>query len=344
LTDGQLVGIEGGGFLLERRSQDFRATSDANGEPFLGRPFVNALSGKENTAAISFPSDTAKIFGGLAGSTTVESGTRLWGAEINGAIGLLRECGLRADVLVGFRYLDLDETLRVTTAFTAIDAPLNPGFNGGPVLPGQSVTLFDGYHGRNQFYGGQLGARVSYQLGPISAEMVGKIALGSNEERVVIDGASTLYRGGLAPATVPGGDLVQLSNIGIQKHDIFTVVPEVGLNLGYQITPWMQARVGYTFLYVSDVVRPGNQIDRTVDPHLVPTFQDFIPGSTGVHPIPLFKQSDFSSVHQAASGSRPAACYTSPPFRPRLAFGLQPVKCRHLIQHRFHSTPPGIIG
>ena len=37
------------------------------------------------------------------------------------------------------------------------------------------------------------------------------------------------------------------------------------MNLGFQITPWMRGTVGYSFLYLSSVARPGNQIDNTFD-------------------------------------------------------------------------------
>jgi hypothetical protein len=47
---------------------------------------------------------------------------------------------------------------------------------------------------------------------------------------------------------------------------VFAVVPEVGLNIGYQITSWASVFVGYTFLYTNNVVRPGNQINRNINP------------------------------------------------------------------------------
>ena len=64
----------------------------------------------------------------------------------------------------------------------------------------------------------------------------------------------------------PGGLLaLPGSNIGRFSKDRFAVVPEVGLNLGYQVTESVRAFVGYDFLYLSDVVRAGNQIDTRVN-------------------------------------------------------------------------------
>jgi hypothetical protein len=48
------------------------------------------------------------------------------------------------------------------------------------------------------------------------------------------------------------------------------VVPEVGVKVGYQVTPHLRAQVGYDFLYWSDVVRPGSQIDPLINTNLIP--------------------------------------------------------------------------
>ena len=66
--------------------------------------------------------------------------------------------------------------------------------------------------------------------------------------------------------TFPGGYFALPTNIGHHTRTVFAVVPEVGLNVGYRITPWASVFVGYTFLYANDVVRPGNQINRNINP------------------------------------------------------------------------------
>jgi hypothetical protein len=35
--------------------------------------------------------------------------------------------------------------------------------------------------------------------------------------------------------------------------------------LGYQILPCLRAQIGYDFLFLSSVARPGNQIDNSYD-------------------------------------------------------------------------------
>ena len=51
----------------------------------------------------------------------------------------------------------------------------------------------------------------------------------------------------------------------------FAIVPELDLNLAFAITPHLTARIGYTFIYWSSVLRPGDQINSTVSPQLIPS-------------------------------------------------------------------------
>ncbi len=120
-----------------------------------------------------------------------------------------------------------------------------------------------------------------------------KVALGGTSQRIDVSGGSTLFTPGQAPVTAPGGVLALPSTIGQKDYSAFSVVPEVGLNLGIQLTPHVRMMVGYTFLYWTDVVRPGNQIDRVADRSTVPSLEQFVPGATGISPAPLRVQSDF---------------------------------------------------
>ncbi len=59
--------------------------------------------------------------------------------------------------------------------------------------------------------------------------------------------------------------------IGRYSVDRFAVAPEAQFNVGYQFTPWIRGQVGYNFLFLSSVARPGNQIDNTYDGVTHPT-------------------------------------------------------------------------
>jgi len=293
LTEDRTLAVEGGGFVLEQRSRFFAAASNAAGVPFLAIPVIDSVTGRETSVATSFADDSANVFGGLQGSVFAETTTRLWGAEANLSSLVLRRDALRATALAGFRYLSLKESLSVGEDFTPIGQPLDPGFLGGPIGLGQSVAALNRFTTQNQFYGGQVGARLEYLGDRFSAGLTAKVALGDTSQRIDVNGNSTLFSPGQAPVTAAGGVLALPSNMGRRTYDSFSVVPEVGLNLGIQLTSYARATVGYTFLYWTDVVRPGNQIDRVVDRTTVPTLQQFIPGATGTRPAPLHAQSDF---------------------------------------------------
>ena len=61
--------------------------------------------------------------------------------------------------------------------------------------------------------------------------------------------------------------------MGSHDRNRFAVVPEVGLKVGYRLTSWASVFAGYTFLYASNVLRPGGQIDRNVNATQAMAFQ-----------------------------------------------------------------------
>ena len=66
---------------------------------------------------------------------------------------------------VGFRYLDLDESLAIYQTTGPIPAAAGLTVAGQPVPDGATVSLLDRFYTRNQFYGGQLGSRYEVRRG-----------------------------------------------------------------------------------------------------------------------------------------------------------------------------------
>jgi hypothetical protein len=124
----------------------------------------------------------------------------------------------------------------------------------------------------------------------VSLELAGKLALGTNHERVSINGTTTISADGLTnPGTFPGGIFAQPSNIGTTARNQFAVIPEGQLRIGYQLRPHILATVGYDVLYWNQVVRPGSQIDRSVNP--TQTLGGALVGPAS--PAPQFNRTDF---------------------------------------------------
>jgi hypothetical protein len=274
-------GLEASGFLLERGATGFRASSPGAPGPVVSIPF-NALA-PFGTPPLNPPGETALNAGGGPNTVTALSTTRLWGAEANALANLARDDRFRVDALAGFRYLDLQEGLGLRDVFP--DA-----------VTGGTVTVGDSFSTRNQFYGGQLGARFGTTFRGFTLDATAKAALGWTHESVNVLGLSTVTSGafGFPTGTFAGGVFGNPSNGGRSTHDHFAVVPEAQVRLGYQITRRLQGFVGYNFLYISDVVRPGDQINRNINPT-----QNVLFGGTGgaltgpAAPPPPFNRTDF---------------------------------------------------
>jgi hypothetical protein len=255
--DAQQFGLEAGYFFLGVRSAQFTATSAGlAGSPVLARPFFDVLTGGEDASLVALP-------GVAAGTVSVSAPSYLQGFETNLLASLWQASHGRVTLLAGFRYLDLHEDLDIGESDQILP--------GSPVFPGDTIAVGDHFDTRNNFYGGQAGLRASFQRDAWELEGVAKVALGATHEVVTISGATSILPPGGPAQNFPAGLLALPSNSGTFSRNVFAVVPEGELNLGYHVTRWLRAYVGYTFLYCSDVVRPGDQIDRTINRQQVPT-------------------------------------------------------------------------
>jgi hypothetical protein len=276
LSSDQVVGAEVGGFLLEQRTVGFAAHSDAAGNPVLAVPFVDAGTGTPDVIIGSAPASTGEL---ITGGLAVTSSTRFWGSDANAVWNVHRGNRLKLNLLGGFRYAGLRENLILTGA---AQEDLGPGDT-------PFVTGSDRFTAENNFYGGQVGARALVQFNRFALAMTTKVALGSNVETVTIDGSRTQVGGASGSGVTPGFIYALPTNMGQTTHGQFAVLPEAQLALAYQVTRRVWVSFGYTFLYLSDVVRPGNQID----PVLNISQRDGGALVGPAAPVPFFNHSDF---------------------------------------------------
>jgi hypothetical protein len=269
LNDDHTLGVELSGFALATKTSGFSATSF--GSPPLFRPFIDATTGTQSVEPVAVP-------GVLAGTVAVNTNSSFNGAEANLRTNLWCGCNGYIDGIVGFHYLGLTESLTATENLTVL-LPTGGGF-----------SIVDRFATQNRFYGTQVGAYGEYRWGSFSVGVKTTVALGPTEQIVDITGSTRISGGGF-PGSFPGGLLTQSSNIGRHTRDVFGVVPEVGVTLGYQFTDHLRAFVGYNFIYWSNVARPGNQVDQRVNPGLIPPPLPFIFGPA--QPTFAFRSTDF---------------------------------------------------
>ncbi len=284
--------LDVGGFSLFQTHRNFSVASDAAGNPIITRPIFNVVDNAEEAELVSFP--------GLAtGSSTVDTATSLWGLEFNGRCHVYFSPRLQADALLGFRYLNLRESIDVTDSLKTLGfGPFT--FNGNFLNPGDVLTDRDSFSTSNDFYGGQVGFQLRRQFGPFyvadldklpfqfDMDLFAKVAIGTTTQHVHINGETTLVPAAGSIQTLPGGILAVGSNTGNFSRSVFGIVPEMGVTLNLDITPHFRLQAGYSFLLWNAVARPGSQIDRSVNPNQIPSDQSFgIPGGP-VRPVFAF--------------------------------------------------------
>ena len=275
LEDGPVGGIDASYFYLGK--QTTTQTVDSAQYPTLARPFFAANLGREFAELVAFP-------GLSAGRLVAETSGALWGADVNARSCLYRCCDRRAEVFAGYRHLNLREDLSVTEFLTAT-GPLAPD----PV--GTAVVVNDTFRTRNQFHGGQVGWAASRRAGRFDLSARASVALGATRQELDITGSQLRTRPGQVTEGFTGGLLAVGPNLGRFSQTRFSAAPEVTLNVGVWLTPGLKAFVGYNALYWTNTLRPGDQIDRSVDLAFVPNFTAGGPAVVN-RPLPTFRQAD----------------------------------------------------
>jgi hypothetical protein len=244
-------GLEASYFRLADKSDGFAATGAST--PILAVPFFGALSGLAASNPISLP-------GTLFGRIDIEFDSEIQGAEFLITEDIHASPGVRLELLSGYRHFGLDETLGIVERSTVLSDPL------GMVPTGTVFEIVDRIEVDNEFHGGQVGLRGSVAGDVWSLSVLGKIALGVNHEVVTVNGRQRVDVAGAFRVDSPFGTLTQGSNIGRHSQHKFAVIPELSIDLACRLTDNVRLSAGYTLIYFTRAVRPGDQIDLLIDP------------------------------------------------------------------------------
>ena len=245
------MGVELSGFYIPNRSTSRSVSSTGQpGSIDLFLPYFDVPDNRENITEISYWPD-------YRGSAQATLSNNLGGSELNVTWSMPPSDVVRIDLLGGFRFVQLRESYTITTS-----SPFNPP------NPVDVWNTTDSFAARNRFYGLQLGARTAYEQGPWIGSLVGKVALGTMQQRVSVNGfLETNDYNNYGPTQIfSGGYLALPTNMGDHSRNTFAVVPEIGLNIGYRFTPQATVFISGSFLYLSNVARPGEQINRNINP------------------------------------------------------------------------------
>jgi hypothetical protein len=159
---------------------------------------------------------------------------------------------------------------------------------------GSRNLITDSFMARNEFNGTEIGLNTELRRGRWSLGLLAKMAMGDNHETVIING-STTFNNGQTTKTYPGVGIYAVNASGANGNpplhtlDQFVVIPNFGVEMGYQLTCHLRAFVGYNLIYWAPVMRAGDQIDQNIAP------SNWAPPVAGNLPFPqyLARQTNF---------------------------------------------------
>jgi len=245
LDDEQTFGIHGTAFFLERSSSNFTLANGAVSP--LARPYVNALTGLQQTELIG--GNIPGIGPGLGGFNAY-SRTELFGQDLNAMLALIRTDTIHLSALMGLRCLEMRDRLDITAT-----TQFGPNLNS---VVGQD----DRINTYNKFFGMQVGLLGDVQLlDRLSLTAKGTFALGDNLEEIKNSGDTIIDTPATGRVVEPYGLYVLPSNSGsFHQSQGFNTVWEISLTLNWEVTRWLVARAGYSFLGWDKPIRAGQQI------------------------------------------------------------------------------------
>ncbi|MEM6472803.1 MAG: BBP7 family outer membrane beta-barrel protein [Planctomycetota bacterium] len=240
----------------------------------ITRPFFDVSDGitpEESTLVVAFP-DLA------SGSISVQADSNVYGADISMRQLWYKGMGGTIDLLYGYQYLGLDESLAISSTSTSLSDDFAP--------VGSVRSVIDDFDVENDFHGGQLGIATNYREGCWSFSSLAKVGFGSLSRRVTRTG--TDFRSIDANNfTDPNGLLIRSTNSGERTDNTFSWVPELDFTLGWQHFPSFDVTVGYHVIAVTDAV----QVSGTIDPELASNLVD--PPVGAQRPSPTLRDNTF---------------------------------------------------
>jgi hypothetical protein len=278
INDAETVGVEAVYFFLGTRSFNQSARDFSGGTTsYFGVPYIDSATGTTSILPLAQPGVSHAYL-------DVSTSVRAQGWEVNTVANVLDEKYVKLNAIIGWRYFEADEGLHIAqTQFNIAD--------------GSVIRTGDQFDAHNRFNGGQLGLHADLSRGVVFCELTAKIAFGQNYEVVKDSGETIFQQDGLyGPVTkaYPGsGIYVQPSNAGQSSKGVFAFLPEGTFKFGFRLGEAARIYAGYSFLYLSDAVRPGDQIDRSFHPDEIPLVSGTGPVYGGDRPVRFFNHADF---------------------------------------------------
>lgn len=263
-------------------------TSGEPGSPNLAVPIydttgVLGLGGVpgETIFVLPGPLEGSPFFSGLF---DLRITSFIQGAEINGVYAFADHSQFSIDLLAGLRWFELKETLRFKSV--TITVPGTP-------FSSNASKFNDRFQTFNNYLAAQIGVQGQYNWRWLSIEGIVKGSVGTTIEELKIQGSSSTITGTVWFTTassfsdsINGGIFAEPSNIGSHRNFPFAWSIESRVKSIFKITENFGIDIGYTFLWISRVLRPGKQIDRKINSTRT-AMADLSRETTGTGPGPI---------------------------------------------------------
>jgi hypothetical protein len=279
-SDDQRIGASVSAFYIPPTSLQFYGQSGSNGSPLFGRPFNNINPNTATILGTTGGADNAIVSGAGFGTGNIlaQVTSRFFGIDANAVVNLYRSepggNGCSFNLTAGYRYMQLQESILIQSN-TLLTAAVN--YNNIPIAAGSNVAVRDYFDTRNQFNGAQVGFETQATRGRWVFSAYGKFAAGVNNQQILIEGNTS--DGGAN--NFVGGVYANSGNIGVYKSNTFAMGADANATIGYQFTPRLAGTIGYNFVYLSNVARPGNAINPNIDPTTAPG----VPNTAAATPV-----------------------------------------------------------
>ena len=287
------TGVEAIGFFLAERSINFQLDSQTLSRPFFGL----------NDAPL--PAFPVAAPGAATGTIFGTANIDLWGMEANGWKNVFNNSPgqtIRIDVMGGLRNLNMNSSLNIrsTTLYNTDLAafPVLAGFEGN------RIDVSDNFQTSNTFIGAQAGFNISYITSCFIVSSAFKLGLGAMHQQLDVAGTQLRTFPTGATTTSDGGLLALPSNSGRFERTKIGLVPEVDVKFEFPIGHRCMCFFGYSFLGMSNVIRPAAQIDPVLNVNQIPNFPTSGTGSLSPGRPKATLNDEFLFIHGLNVGAR----------------------------------------
>ncbi len=256
---GEFSAIEATYFGLGDGANTGNFLFSSQGNPILARPFFNIDPGEnaEDAQLVAFPSV-------LDGTISTRTNSEAHSVSVLFRHNLVTNSAAQFDFVGGYRFFRFREALDIREDLVVTES-------GGLVAQGTRILVNDNFATENDFHGGEVGVAVRVFAGRATLDGLFKLGLGSVDRQLGIRGNTvSIAPGGGGTAVAQGGLLALPTNIGQYRESSFAFLPEMNLNLRYEVSDCLTCTVGYTLLFMTDIFRTGDQIDRVVNGTQIP--------------------------------------------------------------------------